>query len=289
MSNPFRSRAPLCIAHRGARSLAPENTLAALAMAARCGAQAWECDVRLCADGHLVLMHDQTLARTTDVALRQEFAHWRPWRVSDFTLAELQTLDAGSWFLEQDPFGQISLGAVPAEILAASRGERIPTLRQALERSKGLGLAINVEIKDMDAENGGDNGALLVGGCLELLRETGMLGAALVSSFNPDSLRRARAACPEILLGLIVEAVPRDAVQLLHDLGVQALHPCIEGLEPSVVRGMRKAGFLVNVWTVNDVTAMRDYATAGANGLITDWPQRCPASGDLSAPLNRFV
>ncbi len=287
MPNPFRSHTPLCIAHRGARSLAPENTLAALAMAARHGAQAWECDVRLCADGQLVLMHDQTLARTTDVARRAEYAHRRPWRVSDFTLDELLTLDAGSWFLEQDPFGLISQGALPAEILAGYAGERIPTLRQALERSKSLGLGINVEIKDMDGENGGDNGALLVGACLELLRETGMLDAALVSSFNPDYLRLARASCPEVLLGLIVEAVPMGAAQLLHDLGVQALHPCVEGLEPGVVRSIREAGFLVNVWTVNDVTAMRDYSAAGASGLITDWPQRCPASGDLPAPLNR--
>lgn len=287
MPNLFRSHAPLCIAHRGARSLAPENTLAAAAMAARYNAQAWECDVRLCADGHLVLMHDQTLARTTDVERRPDFAGRRPWRVSDFTLAELRQLDAGSWFLEQDPFGQISEGAVPTDFLDSCPGERIPTLRQALECSKGLGLGINVEIKDIDEDSGGDKGALLVEPCLELLRETGMLDAALISSFNPDYLRRARAACPEVLLGLVVETVPRNVARLLRDLGVQALHPCVQRLEPGVVRGIREAGFLVNVWTVNDLTAMRDYAAAGVSGLITDWPQRCPASGDLSALINR--
>ncbi len=287
MPNLFRSHAPLCIAHRGARSLAPENTLAAASMAARCGAQAWECDVRLCAEGQLVLMHDQSLERTTDVARRQEYAGRRPWNVNDFNLSEVQRLDAGSWFLERDPFGEISRSALPAEILTGYTGERIPTLRQALEHSQGLGLGINVEIKDMDAENGRDNGAVLVGPCLELLRETGMLEAALVSSFNPDYLRQARAACPEVLLGLIVETMPHDAVWLLRDLGVQALHPCVQGLEPSVVRAMRKAGFLVNVWTVNEVTAMRDYSAAGANGLITDWPQRCPTREGSARTFNR--
>jgi glycerophosphoryl diester phosphodiesterase len=83
-------------AHRGASGYAPENTLAAFGLAAELGAQAVELDVRRTLDGALVVLHDATLERTTDAAAR--FPDRAPWAVGSFTLAEVRTLDAGSWF-----------------------------------------------------------------------------------------------------------------------------------------------------------------------------------------------
>ena len=121
----------LNIAHRGARSLAPENTLAAARKALEIGADLWETDVSVTTDGQLILMHDDTLDRTTDAPIR--FPGRSPWTVSAFTLAEIRDLDAGSWFVETDPFDQIAAGAVTPGEQAAYRGERVPTLRRALE------------------------------------------------------------------------------------------------------------------------------------------------------------
>ena len=98
----------LNIAHRGARSLAPENTLAAAQKGLDTGADMWELDVGMTADGALFLIHDDTLERTSNAA--QVFPQRAPWRVHEFTFDEIRQLDFGSWFVEQDPFGQIAAG-----------------------------------------------------------------------------------------------------------------------------------------------------------------------------------
>ena len=107
--NAIRKRR-LIAAHRGARSLAPENTLAAARLALAAGARMWEIDVRMSRDGEIVLIHDPNLERTSDAP--GKFPGRSPWLVHDFTLDELKTLDFGSWFSETDPFGQIAAGKI---------------------------------------------------------------------------------------------------------------------------------------------------------------------------------
>ncbi len=119
----------LNIAHRGARSLAPENTLAAARKALEVGADLWELDVAMTADGELFVVHDDTLARTSNV--EELFPDRKPWSNSLFTLAEIKRLDFGAWFVEQDPFKQISAGQVSAAELASYRGEKAPTEHRA--------------------------------------------------------------------------------------------------------------------------------------------------------------
>jgi glycerophosphoryl diester phosphodiesterase len=131
---------PLVIAHRGARSLAPENTLAAAIAAWRLGADGWELDVRMTKDGELILMHDETLSRTTNAP--SLFPNRSPWLVSDFTLEEIKMLDAGSWFVDQDPYGTIAVGEVSPEEAAKFRGEKVPTLKEALALTKELGFGL---------------------------------------------------------------------------------------------------------------------------------------------------
>ena len=138
---------PVNIAHRGARSLAPENTLLAGELGLAHGADIWEVDVAMSMDGIPYLLHDDTLARTTDVALR--YPDRAPWQSGEFSWAELQQLDAGSWFLQQDPFKQIKVGKVDRALQRRIAGEALPTLRDALSFTRDANWWINVELKDL--------------------------------------------------------------------------------------------------------------------------------------------
>ena len=133
------------IAHRGARSLAPENTLAAARKAHALGADLWETDTAVSADGLLFLMHDDAMTRTTDVAAK--FPDRVPAPFSTYTLTEIRTLDAGSFFERDDPFGQVAAGAVSRSELDAFVGEKVPTLREAFELTLELDWRMNLELK----------------------------------------------------------------------------------------------------------------------------------------------
>ena len=143
----FPGKGYVC-AHRGARAIAPENTLMAAREALNAGADFWELDVAWSADKKLVVFHDEYLDRTTDVREHAGFLDRAPWPVHAFSLEELRRLDAGSWFAIADPYGTIAAGNVRQETLAAMSGQRIPTLGEALEFSRANNLPVNLEIKD---------------------------------------------------------------------------------------------------------------------------------------------
>ena len=121
---------PLIIAHRGAAHISPENTLESIQLAHEIGAAGWEVDVRISIDGFFFLMHDTDLKRTTDVELVY------PERVneeaSSFTISELQQLDAGSWFVDRDPYGAIRSERVDAETAFSYREAKIPLLDEII-------------------------------------------------------------------------------------------------------------------------------------------------------------
>ena len=168
----------LNIAHRGARSLAPENTLAAARMARHAGADMWELDVAVSADGALFVMHDDSLQRTTNAALR--FPDRAPWTFSGFTLAELEQLDYGSWFSESDPFGEAAAGNITPAAMAAFRGEPLLTLRAALHFTRRHAWQVNVEIKRLPAPLENFPAAAAV---VAMVDELGMAEQVVVSSF----------------------------------------------------------------------------------------------------------
>ena len=263
------------IAHRGFRAVAPENTLAAARAGREIGADWWELDVAASSDGELVVIHDDTLVRTSDA--ERLFPGRGPWCVYDFTFAELSRLDAGSWFGERDPFGQVAEGKVGPAELASYRGERIPTLRAALEFTKAAGWKVNVEIKDA---SGRACDPWIVERTVDLVRELGMIDDVFISSFNHEYLRRCKKTEPRLPLGALVEpGDPRfppgfDVVALLRGLGAAAWHPGLEGLVEADVRAVRASGFDVNVWTVNRHEDMRRLMGWGVTGLFTDFPDR---------------
>ena len=263
----------LCIAHRGASSLAPENTLAAARKALELGADLWELDVSVTADGKLVVLHDDSLARTTNV--RAIFPQRSPWLISTFTLAEIQTLDAGSWFVETDPFGTIAGGAVSPVEQAAYRGEPLPTLAEALRFTREHGWQVNVEIKALipPLEN-----FPVVERVVALIESLDLVDGVLLSSFEHAYMQQVKRLNPALAVAALIdagEAWPAEWSQY------DAVHPYAGSVDPTQIQAAHRAGVAVNPWTVNDPAEMQRLSEAGVTGMFTDFPQRLLSiSGD---------
>ena len=220
---------PLVIAHRCGGALAPENTLVGLSIAARLGIRAVEFDVMLSADGLPVLIHDETLDRTTD---------GHGW-VAQQTAAQLRELDAGRHHHR------------------AFAGEPLPTLREALETCRILGLAANIEIKPASGQ-AVKTGAEVAQTVAAFLSETATRGAAIIpllfSSFSQTALDAAR-----IVTGLpgsparalLFEAVPDDWHERLKRLDCRSLHCAASLLQGQQLREIRAANVPVACYTVN--------------------------------------
>ncbi|WP_192796675.1 glycerophosphodiester phosphodiesterase [Serinicoccus kebangsaanensis] len=250
---------PLVIAHQGGDGLRPSNTLAAFDHAAGLGADVLEMDVHRSADGHLVLIHDATLDRTTDGT----------GPVADHTVEQLRQLDAGyRWpTLEGHP----QTGTTPYR----GRGLTIPTVAEVLRAHPDL--PVNIEIKPT-----GEPTALAL--CDEL-RRLGAGPRALVASFHDDAMAAFREACPEIATsstrGEILPFYVAARLQLEAGLSApsQALQvPLQEGrfalVTPDVVDAAHDRGMAVHAWTINEEAQIREVLAAGVDGVITDYPDR---------------
>lgn len=271
----FPTIAPLVIAHRGARAHAPENTLEAAALGHAHHADLWELDVNRTRDGKLVVIHDDTLPRTTDVEAHAVFAARPPFRVCDFTLEELRALDAGSWYLHKDPYGRVAAGEVDAVTQQSYRGIRIPTLEEALRLTRDRDWCVNVEIKDLEGYAGHDTVTAEV---LDLIRRMDMVEQVLLSSFQHRYLREAHTLLPELPTGALVEKVrPHNPVELCRKLHAVAYHPDQHILAPGDLAALRDAGIRTNIWTVNDMDTAMQLVAEGATGIITDYPAACLA------------
>ncbi len=265
---------PLVIAHRGARSLAPENTLAAAEAARLLGADLWEFDVATTHDGELILLHDETLARTTDAASR--FPDRSPWRAADFTWEEIQTLDAGSWFLRNDPFGTLASGVFPPAWRERLPAQRIPCLRLALEWTRKEDFGADIELKG----NGGSPAQLeqmhrTVERTVSLVRELRLERSVFVSSFERETIRQLKASAPEIAGVLLVHALPSNPGALLEEVGADGVGIRLPAFEEEAARTLAQAGYGVYVWTVNGPQELACLTQDRyLSGIITDWPQR---------------
>ena len=261
--------AALNIAHRGARSLAPENTIPAARKAVEIGADMWEMDVAMTVDGEMVVIHDDTLERTSNA--RAVFPARSPWRVADFSYAELLELDFGSWFVQTDPFKQIAAGKVSAAEQASFAGVRIPTLKEILLFTRDNNWRVNVELKDLSGTAGDAHGVEMAVG---LIRDLGMIDQVLISSFNLTYLERTRAFEPRIRTAALVEEHVPDPVALLRRLQAQAFHPESGMIQAEMVEKVHQAGLLIQAWTVaDDEAALRRMLDLGVDGIFTDFPQ----------------
>ena len=262
----------LNIAHRGARSLAPENTLAAARKAFEIGADLWETDVAVTADEELILLHDDSLARTTDVAAH--FPGRAPWVVTTFALAQVRSLDAGTWFLETDPFGQIAAGKVTPAEQAAFRGEKIPTLREALAFTQEANWRVNLELKRLPPPM---EGFPTAGRVLGLLDELGIeTHRVIISSCEHDWLRDIHRRNPEIRVQALVRDLSIDC-RGTKDPEFRTYNAWAPMVDEEQIRAAAETGIAVNLYTVNRKEDMDRFIAAGVAGLFTDFPQRLEA------------
>lgn len=258
------------IAHRGARSLAPENTLAAARKALSIGADWWELDAAQTADGVLVVLHDDSLERTSNAAV--VFPDRAPWDVHTFTLAELRLLDFGAWFNVRDPFGQIAAGAVSKIEQQSYIGETIPTLEEALKFTRDNDWFVNIEIKD---HSGYAGDAVVPENVAKLVQDLGMVDRVLISSFNHSYLRRVKTANARLATAALKgEQAHPDPAALVKALHAQGYNPGADIITPDEVRKYRAEGVPVYIWTVNAEADLRKWIDAGVSGLFTDFPQR---------------
>ncbi|MCP4472670.1 MAG: glycerophosphodiester phosphodiesterase [Gammaproteobacteria bacterium] len=257
------------IAHRGARSLAPENTLAAARKAHRLGADLWEADVAVTADDQLVLMHDDAMTRTTNVS--DIFPGRVPAAFSTYTLAEIRSLDAGSWFERDDPFGQIAAGAVDHRELARYAGEKVPTLREAFELTLELDWFLNLELK---AQPSPKNDFDVVSVVLELADEVN-IGAdhLLFSSARFSWLKTLKQRRPDFSVQAILGLFPEDPMDF-SDPFFDTYNPRHTRVSVDQLKRQVDLGLKLNPFTVNDDEMIARLMEIGVAGLITDFPQR---------------
>ncbi len=258
----------MIIAHRGARSLAPENTLAAAIKGLESGADGWELDVAMSADGELVLLHDDTLERTSDAA--RVFPDRSPWSVYEFTMDELRRLDFGAWFVESDPFQQAAQANISPDELSSYVGLPVTTLEEALQFTKDNHWWVNIEIKDASGTAADE---VIVPRVVALVEALAVQDQVLISSFKHDYLRQVKTINPAIATGVLVNKVVADPLSLMQEYDAQAFHPGRKVTYAKQVQALREAGYAVNVWTVNDEADLLELVEMGVTGIFTDFPQ----------------
>jgi len=285
-SKPTR---PLILAHRGDSFRGPENTLEAAELGFEAGADGWELDVRLTVDGVPVVIHDESLLRTTDVARRFEgdTRAASGFLVGEFTLEEILGLDAGSWFVEDQGGPRSAVGFGTTDRLAvddrdhyASGAVRIPTLAEALGSTIQFDGCVNVEIKPTSGDPIG-----LVDAVLAEVRSAGAGDRVAISSFDHELVALVAAREPGLATGALVSGpLDRPAGEFLRSLGADALHAPQLGLELPV------GEVPVLVYTVNDAgpfgLAAR-LAEGGVVGLFTDDPASMTARFRVNPSLVR--
>ena len=234
--------APICYGHRGARGHAPENTLLAFDLAFDLGADGIECDAQLSADDRLIIIHDDTVNRTTNGR----------GAVHDSSFAQLRQLDAG-------------------------RGQRIPTLEETLALARARGGQINLELK---AES--DDAALAVAEAVAaqiatLPEDDSLRQRLLASSFSLPAVEAIKRRLPWLrvaaLYGTRTWTGPAMIERAL-TLGAEAIHPYPRILTAETVRAAHAAGLRVNVWTANRWATIRQLIAWEVDGVFSDFPER---------------
>jgi glycerophosphoryl diester phosphodiesterase len=239
------------VGHRGASAYAPENTIAAFNAAAARRADMFEFDVQETRDHQLVLIHDTTLGRTTDA--EELFPDRAPWRVGDFTLAEIRRLDAGSRF-----------GAQYA-------GVRVPTLEEALHAMQGSGLGALLEVKAPERYPGieGRIAGVLCRNPYWLISDT-WRRRLVVQGFDWGSMHRFHSLLPGVPIGLL----GTPAAEQLPELATFAdeINPPYPEVSASYVARVHELGMQVLTWTIDDPAVMRQMIATGVDGIITNKP-----------------
>ena len=237
------SREITAIAHRGASSYAPENTFAAFDLAVEMGIGEIELDVHFTKDSQIIVIHDETLDRTTNST----------GPVSDQTLEEIQSLDAGSWFDEK------------------FSGEKVHTLDEVFDRYKNQ-LRFHIEIQSKEAEG-------LASRTCELVKAYGLEDRTTITSFWKQWLMESRSYAPEIPTGWLVplgyetpwdDSVIEEALQE----GFTQICPRTSAVSPALVQTLHDHGFSVRCWGVYNEELMLKAVESGADAMTLNFPDK---------------
>jgi glycerophosphoryl diester phosphodiesterase len=234
---------PPVIGHRGAAAAAPENTLAGMRMAHRLGARWVEFDVQLTADAQCIVLHDETIDRTSDGS----------GAAARLTLAELRRYDAGAWFDKRFV------------------GERIPSFVEIIALLGELGLGANVEIKPAPGQE-----AETARATVAVLQRSwpAHLPPPLLSSFSPVALEAARDAAPTIARGHLFGRVPANWHAEVERLGCVTVHCDERRLDGATARAIIDHGYPLLAYTVNRPDRARELLGWGLSAVFTDCPDR---------------
>jgi glycerophosphoryl diester phosphodiesterase len=225
----------LNIAHRGASGRFPENTLRAFGAAIDAGAQMCELDVQLSSDGAVIVIHDETVDRTTD----------RRGAVRAMTLEELKRLDAG--VRHGNEF----------------KGERIPTLAEVLALTEGR-CGLNIELKSAGVERK----------VCDLIVEHRALATAMVSGFDWDALAIVRHLEPRVRVGLLASQWPARLVGAAFEMRADAINPRSDIVTEDLCIAAHQRNLSVYAWTVDEPGEMRRLIAFGVDGIMTNYPER---------------
>lgn len=232
----------LVFAHRGFSGLYPENTMLAFEKAIEAGADGIELDIHESRDGELVIIHDESLERTTGIKAL----------VSDLNLKELEGINASK--TKADAFYS-----------------PIPSFETYLEFARGHNFITNVEIKtgitwyeDIEKK------------AIEMVRAFGLEDRIIFSSFNWVSAMRAKQLAPEIKCGLLYEDIRHNNLALqAKEAGLEFLHPDFRLLDDEVVKQCKQNNIGLNVWTINTEERMNKLIEWNVNSTITNYPDMC--------------
>lgn len=259
LASAYQWQRPLIIAHRGASFDAPESTQIAYEKAIEMKADFLEADIQMTKDGHLIIFHDETLQRTTNV--EAVFPNRVNDPVSSFTLDELKMLDCGSWFNE----------AFPDRAKEQYSKQKVMTLDQLVEMAKANHKGLYLETKSIPAHQGVEEKMI------RLLEEHDMLEKTIFQSFNIENLKTFAQLAADVPRVYLINKAKAD------ELGMKAIldyaSPYVQGVGcvgylglPQNTRQIRKHGLMVHHYTINSAAEMRALKFLGSDGFFTDRP-----------------
>jgi glycerophosphoryl diester phosphodiesterase len=233
----------LVIGHRGAMGCAPENTLASFEKGLELGADVLELDVHLSRDGHVVVIHDGDVSRTTDGT----------GRVGDMTLDQLKSLDAGSWFG------------------ASFRGQQVPTLKEVLDWARTR-ISLAIEIKGDPTPD-----ARLTQAVVTSVREAGMIGQVMLISFHHDTVKEAKALEPRLATGILFVGSLVDTVGAARAANADSVRPKWDCWTAEKVREVHSASLTASTWNADDEGLIEFLVGLGVDSIGANHPDRLRA------------
>ncbi len=228
-------------AHRGFSGEYPENTMIAFKKAIEVGCEGIELDVHFSKDGELIIIHDESIDRTSN----------RKGWVKDLTYDELCKVDFSYKFTHKVGF------------------QRIPSLREYFDLAKDKNIITNIELKTGIFEYPGIEQAVY-----NLICEYGLKDKVIISSFNHFSVMRMKKIDSELRCGFLTESWILNAGAYVKDNGIEAYHPNFRMLNPEIREDLKKHSCEINTWTVNEEDNIKEMIHIGVDGIISNYPNR---------------